>query len=60
MRNGRITEKDAIGAILNEDLKDLPFGRATSIYVERLMISGEITGLGRDDMIVSCSYLIIC
>lgn len=59
-KKGKIAEKEAMGATLNDDLKDLPCGRETSIYVERLMIYGEMTGLGRDEMIVSCSYLIIC
>jgi hypothetical protein len=31
LRNGKITVKEEIGASFNDDLKDLPYGRATSI-----------------------------
>jgi hypothetical protein len=37
-KNGRITEKEATGATLKDDLNNLLWGRTTSIYVKRLII----------------------
>jgi hypothetical protein len=58
-RKGRIDDNGAMGATFKVDLNDFLFGRITSISVERLMISGETMGLGRELMIVICNYLII-
>jgi len=52
-------ERGAIGAIFSVDLNVFLFGRMTSISVERFMIYGETTGLGREFTIVFCNYLII-
>jgi hypothetical protein len=58
-RKGRIDENGAIGAIFRVDLNVFLLGNITSISVERLMISGETIGLGRELMIVTCNYFII-
>ena len=49
----------AIGAKFMLDLNVFLLGMITSILVERLMISGATTGLGRAESRVPCNSLII-
>ena len=58
-KKGKIAESGAMGANFKTDLNVFLFVRITSIYVEIVIIYGEITGFGRDPIIVFCSSMII-
>jgi hypothetical protein len=58
-KNGKIAESGAIGANFKIDLNVFLLVRMTSIYVDTVIIYGDITGFGRDPIMVFCNYLII-
>lgn len=59
-RKGRMEENGAIGATFMVDLKSFLLGRDTSISVDKVITSGEMTGLGNEPMIISCNSFTIC